>query len=130
MYLRLVDGGIPTFEWKLKRVEISHSEKEFEKTSTKKKFEYIEDPNSNLDLYRLILRKLPNKPGCLVLTKVDKNNKMIILDVFKSEFDLREEFKYSKKLFIGEEIDRYSWLKQLSKEKGVREIRFLIGKVA
>ena len=101
MYLRLVDGGIPTFEWKLKRVEISHSEKEFEKTSTKKKFEYIEDPNSNLDLYRLILRKLPNKPGCLVLTKVDKNNKMIILDVFKSEFDLREEFKYSKKLFIG-----------------------------
>jgi hypothetical protein len=130
MYLRLVDGGIPTFEWKLKRVEISHSEKEFEKTSTKKKFEYIEDPNSNLDLYRLILRKLPNKPGCLVLTKVDKNNKMIILDVFKSEFDLREEFKYSKKQFIGEEIDRYSWLKQLSKEKGVREIRFLIGKVA
>jgi hypothetical protein len=130
MYLRLVDGGIPTFEWKLKRVEISHSEKEFEKTSTKKKFEYIEDPDSNLDLYRLILRKLPNKPGCLVLTKVDKNNKMIILDVFKSEFDLREEFKYSKKQFIGEEIDRYSWLKQLSKEKGVREIRFLIGKVA
>ena len=130
MSLRLVDGGIPTFEWKLKRVEISHSEKEFEKTSTKKKFEYIEDPDSNLDLYRLILRKLPNKPGCLVLTKVDKNNKMIILDVFKSEFDLREEFKYSKKQFIGEEIDRYSWLKQLSKEKGVREIRFLIGKVA
>ena len=130
MYLRLVDGGIPTFEWKLKRVEISHSEKEFEKTSTKKKFEYIEDPDSNLDLYRLILRKLPNKPGCLVLTKVDKNNKMIILDVFKSEFDLREEFKYSKKQFIGKEIDRYSWLKQLSKEKGVREIRFLIGKVA
>jgi hypothetical protein len=130
MYLRLVDGGIPTFEWKLKRVEISHSEEEFEKTSTKKKFEYIEDPDSNFDLYRLILRKLPNKPGCLVLTKVDKNNKMIILDVFKSEFDLREEFKYSKKQFIGEEIDRYSWLKQLSKEKGVREIRFLIGKVA
>ena len=130
MYLRLVDGGIPTFEFKLKRVEISHSEKEFEKTSTKKKFEYIEDPDSNLDLYRLILRKLPNKPGCLVLTKVDKNNKMIILDVFKSEFDLREEFKYSKKQFIGKEIDRYSWLKQLSKEKGVREIRFLIGKVA
>lgn len=130
MYLRLVDGGIPTFEWKLKRVEISHSEEEFEKTSTKKKFEYIEDPDSNFDLYRLILRKLPNKPGCLVLTKVDKNNKMIILDVFKSEFDLREEFKYSKKQFIGKEIDRYSWLKQLSKEKGVREIRFLIGKVA
>ena len=130
MYLRLVDGGIPTFECKLKRVEISHSEKEFEKTSTKKKFEYIEDPDSNLDLYRLILRKLPNKPGCLVLSKVDKNNKMIILDVFKSEFDLREEFKYSKKQFIGKEIDRYSWLKQLSKEKGVREIRFLIGKVA
>lgn len=130
MYLKLVDGGIPTFEWKLKRVEISHSEKEFEKTSTKKKFEYLEDPDSNLDLYRLILRKLPNKPGCLVLAKVDKNNKMIILEIFKSEIDLREDFKYSKKQSISEEIDRYSWLKQIAKEDGIREIRFLIGRAA
>ena len=35
MTLRLVDGGIPTFEWKLKRVEISRSEEELEELKIK-----------------------------------------------------------------------------------------------
>jgi hypothetical protein len=143
MTLRLVDGGIPTFEWKLKRVVISRSKEELEelkikiglgelneKEAFKKRYKYKEDPDMNFNLYRNILQKLPNKPGCLVLAKVDKNNKMIILEIFKSEIDLREDFKYSKKQSISEEIDRYSWLKQIAKEDGIREIRFLIGRTA
>ena len=55
---------------------------------------------------------------------------MIILEIFKSEIDLREDFKYSKKQSIGDEIDRYSWLKQIAKEDEIREIRFLIGRAA
>jgi hypothetical protein len=66
----------------------------------------------------------------LVLAKVDKNNKMIILEIFKSEIDLREDFKHSKKQSKAEEIDRYSWLKNLSQEEEIKEVRFLIAKAA
>jgi hypothetical protein len=143
MILRLVDGGIPSFEWKLKRFEIIRSDEEInelktkvdsgeldQKSAFKKKYEYKEDSMMNLDLYRKILQKLPNKPGCLVLAKVDKNNKMIILEIFKSEIDLREDFKHSKKQSKAEEIDRYSWLKNLSQEEEIKEVRFLIAKAA
>jgi len=44
--------------------------------------------------------------------------------------DLREDFKHSKKYLIEEELDRYSWLKKLTKDDGVGEIRFLIGRAA
>ena len=143
MILRLVDGGIPSFEWKLKRFEILRSEEEInelklkvdsgeldQKKAFKKKYEYKEDSKMNFELYRKILQKLPNKPGYLVLAKVNENNKMIILEIFKSEIDLREDFKYSKIQSITEEVDRYSWLKNLSKEEGVKEVRFLLGRVS
>jgi hypothetical protein len=142
MALRLVDGGIPSFEWKLKRFEIPYSTEELEelkrkvedgeldeKKAFKKRYEYKDDPEVNLDLYRKILQKLPNMPGSLVLAKIEGGS-MVILEVFSSEIDLREEFKFSKKLLKGEELDRYSWLKKLTKEDGVGEIRFLIGRAA
>ncbi len=143
MILRLVDGGIPSFEWKLKRFEIIRSEEEInelkikvdsgeldQKTAFKKKYEYKEDTKMNLEFYNQILRKIPNKPGCLVLAKVEKNNKMVILEIFKSENDLREDFKYSKIKSISDELDRFSWIKNLSQEEGIKEVRFLIGRVA
>lgn len=143
MILRLVDGGIPSFEWKLKRVEIIRSEGKLEelkmkvktgrmaeKAAFKKQFEFKDDSEVNLNLYRKIIHKLPNKPGCLVLTKVDKFGKMIVLEVFKSDVDVREDFKKSKKIFFESEMDRYSWLKRIIQEETIKEIRFLIGKAA
>ncbi len=142
MPLRLVDGGIPSFEWKMKRFEIPFSEDELtdlkrkveegeldEKKAFKKRYEIKDDPDANLELFRKILQKLPNMPGSLVLART-VGNKMIILEVFKSDLDLREEFKNSKKPLNGEECDRYQWLKKITKEDGVGPVRFLIGRAA
>ncbi len=142
MPLRLVDGGIPSFEWKMKRFEIPFSEEELtelkrkveegeldEKKAFKKRYEIKDDPDANLELYRKILQKLPNMPGSLVLARM-VGSKMIILEVFTSEIDLREEFKNSRKPVNGEEFDRYRWLRKITKEDGVGPVRFLIGRAA
>lgn len=142
MALRIVDGGIPSFEWKMKRCEIPFSEDELnelkkrveegeldEKKAFKKRYEMKDNPEVNLELYRKILRKLPSMPGNLVLTKMSEG-KMVIIEVFKSELDLREEFKNSKKRINGEELDRFNWLKKLTKENGIHSIQFLIGRLA
>lgn len=142
MALRLVDGGIPSFEWKLKRFEIPFSEDELnelkkrveegeldEKKAFKKRYEMKDNPEVNLELYRKILRKLPSMPGNLILFK-SSDGKMEIIEVFKSEFDLREDFKNSKKQLNGKQIDRFNWLKILTKENGIGSIQFLIGRSA
>jgi hypothetical protein len=142
MALRLVDGGIPSFEWKMKRFEIPFSENELielkkkveegeldEKKAFKKRYEMKDAPETNLELYRKILRKLPSMSGNLILTKISEG-KMEIIEVFKSELDLREDFKNSKKLLNGEEFDRFNWLKKLIKENGINSVQFLIGRAA
>ena len=142
MKLRLVDGGIPSFEWKMKRFEIPFSDDELnelkkrveegeldEKKAFKKRYEMKDNPAVNLELYRKILRKLPAMPGNLVLAKVSYR-KIEIFEVFKSEFDLREDFKNSKKQLNGEEINRFNWLKNLTKENGINSVQFLIGRVS
>ncbi len=55
-----------------------------------------DNPDVNLELYRKILRKPPSMPGNLILAK-SSDGKMEIIEVFKSEFDLRYDFKNSKK---------------------------------
>ena len=142
MALRLVDGGIPSFEWKMKRFEIPFSENELielkkkveegeldEKKAFKKRYEMKDNPDVNLELYRKILRKLPSMPGNLILAKFS-DGKLEIIEVFKSELDLREDFKNSKKRLNGGEIDRFNWLKKLTKENGIGSIQFLIGRAS
>ena len=142
MKLRLVDGGIPSFEWKMKRFEIPFSDDELnelkkrveegeldEKKAFKKRYEMKDYPDFNLELYRKILRKLPAMPGNLVLAIVSYR-KIEIFEVFKSEFDLREDFKNSKKQLNGEEINRFNWLKNLTKENGINSVQFLIGRAS
>ena len=142
MALRLVDGGIPSFEWKMKRFEIPFSENELielkkkveegeldEKKAFKKRYEMKDNPDVNLELYRKILRKLPSMPGNLILAK-SSEGKLEIIEVFKSELDLREDFKNSKKQLNGSELDRFNWLKKLTKENGIGSIQFLIGRAA
>lgn len=142
MKLRLVDGGIPSFEWKFKRFELPISEKELtllnerielgeldELTAFKKRYEMKDNSELNLELYRKILRKLPSMPGNLILAK-SSEGKLEIIEVFKSELDLREDFKNSKKLLNGSELDRFNWLKKLTKENGIGSIQFLIGRAA
>ncbi len=84
---------------------------------------YHDDPEANLELYRKILRILPKIPASLELTKMIGNS-MVILEVFKSEIDLRGDFKQSKKYMCEEELDRYSWLKKCIKEKGIVKLVF------
>jgi hypothetical protein len=142
MALRLVDGGIPSFEWKMKRFEIPFSENELielkkkveegeldEKKAFKKRYQMKDNTDLNLELYRKILRKLPSMSGNLILAK-SSEGKLEIIEVFKSELDLREDFKNSKKRLNGGEIDRFNWLKKLTKENGIGSIQFLIGRAS
>jgi hypothetical protein len=142
MALKLVDGGIPSFEWKMKRFEIPFSDDELqklkkrvelgeldEKKAFKKRYVMKDNPDVNIELFRKILRKLPSMPGNLVLIR-NFAGKMEIIEVFKSEIDLREDFKNSKKRLNGEQLNRYSWLKKLIKENGISSVQFLIGRVA
>ena len=55
---------------------------------------------------------------------------MIVLEVFKSDFDLRDDFKKSKKLFVDTEEDRFSWLKRIVHSDDIKEVRFFIAKAA
>ena len=140
MALRLVDGGIPSFEWKMKRVEIPFSEDEKterqlkvergeldEKVAFKKRFTLRDDVDANLERYRKLIRKIPSLPGRLVIgTMIAGNFK--ILGVFTSETDLREDFRKSSKPVDGAEFDRFSWLKKLTKEDGFSSVCFRIGR--
>jgi len=140
MPLRLIDGGIPSFEWKMKRFELPLSEDEKlellrkvelgeleEKKALKKKYEMRDDLESNLELYRKLISRIPSMPGKLVIG-VMIGGRLKVLSVFSSDFDLREEFKVSRKMVNDEELDRYSWLKRLTKEEGYSSVCFLIGK--
>ncbi len=142
MKLRLVDGGIPSFEWKFKRIELPISEEEMtmlnerielgeldELTAFKKRYEKKDNSELNLELYRKILRKLPSMPGNLVLAKTSEG-KMEIIEVFKSELDLREDFKNSKKQLNNVDTNRFNWLKNLTKVNGISSIQFFIGRAA
>jgi hypothetical protein len=68
-------------------------------------------------------------PGNLVLAKIS-DGKMEIFEVFRSDLDLREDFKNSKKQLNGQEINRFNWLKRLTKENGINSVQFLIGRSA
>ena len=109
-----------------KRVE---DEELDEKKAFKKRYEMKDNSDVNLELYRKILKKLPAIPGNLVLAKIS-DGKMEILEVFKSELDLRIDFKNSKKQINGKETDRFSWLKNLTKKNRISSIQFLIGRTA
>ena len=91
MVLRLVDGGIPSFEWKMKRVELPFSEVEKtelqlkverkEKLAFKKRFVLRDDQEANLERYRKLIRKIPALPGKLVIGTVIAWN-LKVLSVF------------------------------------------------
>ena len=140
MVLRLVDGGIPSFEWKMKRVELPFSEVEKtelqlkielgerkEKVTFKKRYVLRDDQEANLERYRKLIRKIPALPGKLVIGTVIAGN-LKVLNVFSSDTDLREEFRKSLKSIDGVNLDRFNWLKRLTKEDGYSSVCFLIGR--
>jgi len=137
MALRLVDVGIPTFVWKTKRIvclNFQNENEDFEnninskeKITSKKRYNSRDDHQSNLENFREIIRKIPASSGKLVIaTKISGDFK--ILNVFSSDFDLREDFKTSSKNVNGVVLDRYNWLKNLTKEEGCSSIIFLLAK--
>lgn len=140
MALRLVDGGIPSFEWKMKRVELPFSEVEKtelqlkielgeleEKVAFKKRFVLRDDQEANLERYRKLIRKIPALPGKLVIGTVIAGN-LKVLSVFSSDTDLREAFRKSLKSIDGVNLDRFTWLKKLTKEDRYSSVCFLIGR--
>ncbi len=135
MPLRLVDVGIPTFEWKMKRVECPVSECKndlFNELSEKnqslrKRYKLRGDKHTNLDRYRKLIRAIPACPGKLIIGS-HVGSRLEILGIFSSDLDLREAFKYSSVRFAGSEIGRYEWLKKLTTEERYSSICFLIGK--
>ena len=137
MALRLVDVGIPTFEWKTKRIaclNFQNENEDFEnitnpkeKITSKKRYNRRDDHQLNLQNFRKIISKIPASSGKLVIaTKISGEFK--ILNVFSSDFDLREDFKTSSKLMDGVLLDRFNWLRKLTKESGYSSIIFLLAK--
>jgi hypothetical protein len=140
MTLRLIDVGIPTFELKMKRVELTFSDEEraaiqlkiesgeiIEREAFKKRYELRDDSIANLERYRKLIRKIPATPGKMVITAMVAGKQKTI-SVFSSDNDLREAFKNSFKTHRNIEIDRFSWLKFLIKEEGYSVVNFRIAK--
>jgi hypothetical protein len=141
MKLRLVDGGIPSFEWKTKRCIVPFSEEEKnelhrkivlgeidEKSAFKKRFAYGDDEVANRERYRKLIEKIPALPGRLVVGAL-KGGKLRILGMVASDEDLREAFRTSQKIIDGVGVDRYTWLKKLTKEEGISSVCFFLGRV-
>lgn len=140
MALRLIDGGIPSFEWKMKRVELPFSEEEKtelklkvelgeldEKSAFKKRFGLKDDLETNLERYRKLMRTIPSLPGKLFYGTMIAG-KFEILGFFSSEIDLRDDFRSSTKLVDGVLVDRFTWMKKLTKEGAYSSLCFRLGK--
>jgi|GEM_PF-4383079 len=124
MALTLVDGGLPAFVWKKKRIEIPFSEAEkqklqdlfesglltLEQLKKKKKYLLQDDTDANLETYRKLIRKIPNTAGRLIIG-VSTPTLFKPVSLLKAEFDLRETFKQPIVQQDGSELDRFSWLK-------------------
>ena len=130
MAVRLIDCGIPNFELKKKRYELQESNEEVlideESTSKKKKkYEYKDDADGQLELYKKILRRIPATPGKLMLISgADPNIK--IVEILTSDYNMREDFRTSRKIIEGEMFDRFNWLMFKLRNCGHHSIRFVL----
>lgn len=128
MAFTLVDGGLPAFVWKKKRIEVPFSEAEklnlqlqfetglltLKQLKQKKKYRLQDNTQANLETYRKLIQKLPKLPGKLVIG-LSTDNSFKPLTLLQAEFDLREAFKQPLVLKDGSTIDRFVWLKNLTK---------------
>ena len=130
MAVRLIDCGIPNFELKKKRYELQESNEEVlideESTSKKKKkYEYKDDADGQLEIYKKILRRIPATPGKLMLISgADPNIK--IVEILTSDYNMREDFRTSRKINEGEMFDRFNWLMFKLRNCGHHSIRFVL----
>ena len=130
MAVRLIDCGIPNFELKKKRYELQESNEEVlideESTSKKKKkYEYKDDADGQLEIYKKILRRIPATPGKLMLISgADPNIK--IVEILTSDYNMREDFRTSRKIIEGEMFDRFNWLMFKLRNCGHHSIRFVL----
>ncbi len=130
MAVRLIDCGIPNFELKKKRYELQESNEvaliDEEPTSKKKKkYAYKDDADGQLELYKKILRKIPATPGKLMLISgADPNIK--IVEILTSDYNMREDFRTSRKINEGEMFDRFNWLMFKLRNCGHHSIRFVL----
>jgi hypothetical protein len=130
MAVRLIDCGIPNFELKKKRYELQESNEvaliDEEPTSKKKKkYAYKDDADGQLELYKKILRKIPATPGKLMLISgADPNIK--IVEILTSDYNMREDFRTSRKKNEEEMFDRFNWLMFKLKDCGHHSIRFVL----
>jgi hypothetical protein len=130
MAVRLVDCGIPNFELKKKRYELQEPNEEVlineESTSKKKKkYAYKDDVDGQLELYKKILRKIPSTPGKLMLI-TGTDSSMKIIEILTSDYNLREDFRTSKKQVEEEEFDRFNWLMHKLRKCDHHSIRFVL----
>ncbi|MEN9399079.1 MAG: hypothetical protein RL632_180 [Bacteroidota bacterium] len=131
MAVRMVDCGIPNFELKKKRYELQTSNEEvliLEEEATpkkKKKYAYKDDEEGQLELYKKILQKIPSTPGKLMLISgTDSDFKLV--GILTSDYNMREDFRTSKKEVDGVEYDRFNWLMLKLRTSDLRTIRFVL----
>jgi hypothetical protein len=130
MAVRLIDCGIPNFELKKKRYELQESNEvaliDEEPTSKKKKkYAYKDDADGQLEIYKKILRRIPATPGKLMLISgADPNIK--IVEILTSDYNMREDFRTSRKINEGEMFDRFNWLMFKLRNCGHHSIRFVL----
>ncbi|MFN5633192.1 MAG: hypothetical protein ACK49D_00830 [Flavobacteriia bacterium] len=130
MAVRLIDCGIPNFELKKKRYELQESNEvaliDEEPTSKKKKkYAYKDDADGQLEIYKKILRRIPAIPGKLMLISgADPNIK--IVEILTSDYNMREDFRTSRKINEGEMFDRFNWLMFKLRNCGHHSIRFVL----
>ncbi len=130
MAVRLVDCGIPNFELKKKRYELQELSEEVlipeESTSKKKKkYAYQDDADGQLELYKKILRKIPATPGKLMLIS-GADSSMKIIEILTSDYNMREDFRTSKKHVEEVDFDRFSWLMYKLRHCDLHLIRFVL----
>jgi hypothetical protein len=91
----------------------------------KKKYAYKDDADGQLELYKKILRKIPATPGKLMLISgADPNIK--IVEILTSDYNMREDFRTSRKKNEEEMFDRFNWLMFKLKDCGHHSIRFVL----
>ncbi len=130
MAVRMVDCGIPNFELKKKRYELQIVDEEIlieEEASSKKKKKYAfkDDVEGQLELYKKVLRKMPAKPGKLMLISGSDSN-FKLLEILTSDYNLREDFRTSRKVVDEVEYDRFNWLVYKLRSNDLRMIRFVL----
>jgi len=106
------------FNEKKTRIETGESVK----TKSKKTYSLIFNQTSTQELYQNFFNQIPPRPGILIIMGLRKDKSSFVLEILRSNDNLREVFNTPKINPDGTLKSRLNWLMETKANKNLRRI--------